>query len=104
MTITLLLTVSFLRSMAQNKVQSFIGISTPEISVQLEDHLSNVFTQKSSTVSALGGQLVIGFRYAFTDQLALSLRGDCFRKAEIRITNENRNNNSGRLVTKQEMT
>ena len=104
MTIRLLLTVSFLRSMAQNKVQSFIGISTPEISVQLEDHLSNVFTQKSSIVSALGGQLGIGFKYAFTDQLALSLQGDCFRTAGIKMTNENRNNNARRLVTKQEMT
>ena len=78
--------------------------STPEISVQLEDDPTNVFIQKSSTAFAIGGQLGLGCRYALSDKIALSLRGDCFHTGGIKVKNENRSNNAGRLVTKQEMT
>jgi len=77
------------------------SISTPEISVQLEDDESNVFTQKSSTASAFGWQAGIGLRYALTEKISLSIRGDYFYSSGIKIDNENRNNNAGRLVTNQ---
>jgi hypothetical protein len=77
------------------------SISTPEISVQLENDQSNVFTQKSSTASAFGWQVGIGLRYAFTEKISLSIRGDYFYSNGIKINNENRNNSAGRLVTNQ---
>ena len=79
------------------------SISTPEISVQMEDDPTNVFTQKSSTASALGTQLGIGFRYKLTNKFSLSFREDFFHSGGLKITNENRSNNAGRLVIKQEM-
>ncbi|MDB5271759.1 MAG: hypothetical protein JWO58_126 [Chitinophagaceae bacterium] len=77
------------------------SISTPEISVQLEDDESNVFTQKSSGSSAFGWQGGVGLRYALTEKISLSIRGDYFYSSGIKIDNENRNNNAGRLVTNQ---
>jgi opacity protein-like surface antigen len=79
------------------------SLSTPEISVQLEDDPANVFTQKSSTASAFGWQAGIGLRYSITEKIALSIRGDYFSTGGVKITNENRNNTAGRLVTKQAM-
>jgi opacity protein-like surface antigen len=79
------------------------SISTPEIAVQLENDESNVFVQKSSTASAFGWQVGMGLRYALSEKMAVAFRGDYFQNNGVKITNENRNNNAGRLVTHQSM-
>ena len=75
------------------------SISTPEVTVQLEDQSS--FTQKSSAASAFGWQVGAGFRYAFSDHLGFLFRADYFKSNGISVDNENRTNTAGRLVTRQ---
>ena len=77
------------------------SISTPEVSVQLEDNPA--FTQMSSTASAFGWQLGLGIKYSFSEKMALSLMCDYFSTPGVAISNENRNNTAGRLVTNQQM-
>jgi hypothetical protein len=79
------------------------SLSTPEMTVQLEDNTSTLLKQKSSTATALGWQVGAGLRYAITNKLGLMLRADYFNSDDIKIENENRSNNAGRLVTKQPM-
>jgi hypothetical protein len=79
------------------------SISTPEMTVQLEDNTDSKFTQKSSTASAFGWQAGAGFRYALTDKLGLIVRADYFSSSGVTINNQNRTNDAGRLVTKQQM-
>jgi opacity protein-like surface antigen len=79
------------------------SISTPEMTVQLEDNTESRFTQKSSTASAFGWQVGAGFRYALTDRVGLMVRTDYFSSDGVKVDNENRTNTAGRLVTKQEM-
>lgn len=79
------------------------SISTPTMTVQLEDVTETTFTQLSSTASAFGWQVGTGIRYALTDRLGLMIRADYFASDGIKIDNENRTNSAGRLVTKQPM-
>jgi hypothetical protein len=75
------------------------SLSTPTITVTLENQ--STFTQKSSNAAAFGWQTGAGVRYALSDAFSLSLRGDYFYTSGIKISNDNRTNNAGRLVTKQ---
>ncbi|HXA01759.1 MAG TPA: outer membrane beta-barrel protein [Cytophagaceae bacterium] len=75
------------------------SLSTPTITVTLEDQ--STFTQRSSTAAAFGWQAGAGARYALSNTFSLSLRGDYFQTSGIKISNDNRTNNAGRLVTKQ---
>ncbi|HEY8937795.1 MAG TPA: outer membrane beta-barrel protein [Cyclobacteriaceae bacterium] len=79
------------------------SLSTPEMTVQLEDNTSTLLKQKSSTATASGWQVGAGLRYALTDKLGLMFRADYFNSDGIKIKNENRSNNAGRMVTKQPM-
>ncbi len=80
------------------------SISTPQINSTLTDASKNYsFLQLSSTAMAFAWQAGAGLRYALTDTWGISLKADYFYSSGIKITNENRNNNAGRLVTKQEM-
>ena len=78
------------------------SMSTPEINVVLtDDDKDYPFTQKSSTASAFGWQVGAGARYPLNDKLSLLLKGDYFSSNGISVSNENRNNSAGRLVTNQ---
>ncbi len=79
------------------------SLSTPEITVLLEDQTDATFTQKSSTTSAFGWMAGAGLRYALTDKLGLMFRADYISSDGVKIENTNRANNAGRLVTKQPM-
>ena len=80
------------------------SFSTPQINSTLTDASINYpFSQLSSTASAFGLQAGVGVRYALTETWALSLKADYFYSSGVKITNENRKNNAGRLETKQEM-
>jgi len=78
------------------------NISSPEIYVTLEDN-PNGFKQKSSSHNAFGWQTGLGIRYALTEKISFTMRGDYFHTNGITIDNENRNNAAGREVTKQRM-
>ena len=77
------------------------SLSTPEVKVQLED--VSEFTQKSSTASAFAWKGGLGLHYALSDKLGLVLKADYLNSDGVKIDNENRSNNAGRLVTKQSM-
>ena len=77
------------------------SLSTPEYTVQLEDNSALLLVQKSSHKTAFGYQLGAALRYAFTDRVGLVLRSDYLYSDGVKIDNQNRNNNAGRLVTKQ---
>ena len=77
------------------------SLSTPEYTVQLEDNSALLLMQKSSHKTAFGYQLGAALRYAFTDRVGLVLRSDYLYSDGVKIDNQNRNNNAGRLVTKQ---
>ena len=77
------------------------SLSTPEISVELED--VSQFKQASSKTSAFGWQAGAGLNYSLNKKLNLILNAGYFSSAGIKINNENRTNSAGRLVTKQSM-
>ena len=80
------------------------SISTPQINSTLTDASKNYpFSQLSSTAMAFAWQAGAGLRYALTDTWGVSLKADYFYSPGVKISNENRNNNAGRLVTKQQM-
>ena len=77
------------------------SLSTPAITVQLEDNTDTPLRQLSSTAVAFGWQVGGGLRYALSDKLGLLVRADYFNSAGVAIDNQNRFNNAGRLVTTQ---
>lgn len=77
------------------------SFSTPETKVDLEDEPSHTFYQRSSTASAFAYGGGIGLRYSLSKKIGLALRSNYVGSNGIDITNENRNINAGRLVTKQ---
>jgi len=77
------------------------SFSTPETKVDLEDDPTHTFYQRSSTASAFAYGGGLGLRYNFTSKLGIALRGNYLNSDGIKITNENRNINAGRIVTKQ---
>jgi hypothetical protein len=77
------------------------SLSTPRISVQLED--GDPFYQNSSTATAFAWQAGAGMRYPICKKLQLSLRADYVQSSDLSISNSNRVNNAGRYVTKQPM-
>jgi opacity protein-like surface antigen len=79
------------------------SLSTPEMTVLLEDQTGTTFKQSSSTASAFGWQVGTGTRYPLNDKLSLMLKVDYFSSAGVTVGNENRNNSAGRLVTNQPM-
>jgi len=79
------------------------SLSSPEITVLLEDQTDATFTQKSSSASAFGWSAGAGLRYALSDKLGLMFRADYFSSEGVKIENTNRANDAGRLVTKQPM-
>ncbi|AYB34847.1 outer membrane beta-barrel protein [Chryseolinea soli] len=79
------------------------SLSTPEMTVVLEDNTAAPLQQNSSTGSAFGWQVGAGFRYTLTDKLGLMFRADYFNSDGVKIENEHRENRAGRLVTKQPM-
>lgn len=80
------------------------SLSTPQINSTLTDASINyAFSQLSSTASAFALQGGAGVRYALNDTWGLSVKADYFYSSGVKITNENRHNNAGRLVTKQPM-
>ncbi len=79
------------------------SISTPTMTVQLEDVTETTFTQESSTASAFGWQVGTGIRYPMSDKLGLTFRVDYFSSSGVSIENTNRTNSAGRMVTTQPM-
>ncbi len=79
------------------------SISTPVMTVELEDQTEATFKQLSSPASAFGWQVGAGFRYALTDKLGLTFRSDYFSSNGVSVENQNRANTAGRLVTRQPM-
>ncbi|QXU42530.1 outer membrane beta-barrel protein [Pedobacter sp. D749] len=77
------------------------SFSTPELKVDLEDDPTHTFYQRSSTASTFAYGGGIGLRYSLTNKIGLALRGNYIGADGIKITNDNRNINAGRLVTKQ---
>jgi hypothetical protein len=77
------------------------SFSTPETKVDLEDDPTHTFYQRSSTASAFAYGAGLGLRYSLTSKFGLALRGNYINSDGIKIPNENRNINAGRLVTKQ---
>jgi hypothetical protein len=80
-------------------VKSF---STPEIDIVLtDDEKDYPFAQHSSTATAFAYGGSAGLRYSLTNRLGLALKENYVASSGITITNDNRNDNAGRLVTKQ---
>lgn len=79
------------------------SISTPTMTVQLEDVTATTFTQESSTASAFGWQVGTGIRYPMSGKLGLMFRVDYFSSSGVSIENTNRTNSAGRMVTTQPM-
>jgi hypothetical protein len=78
------------------------SFSTPEIDIVLTDDDKNYpFTQHSSTASAFAYGGSAGLRYSLGKCLGIALRENYVASSGITITNDNRNNNAGRLVTSQ---
>jgi hypothetical protein len=79
------------------------SFSTPELKILLEDpeDPAQTFYQRSSTSAAFAYGASAGLRYQLTDHLGLNLKGGFIGSEGFKITNENRNINAGRLVTKQ---
>lgn len=78
------------------------SFSTPEISIVLtDDDTDYPFTQHSSTATAFAYGGSAGLRYNLTKGLGLALRENFVSSPGISIPNDNRNNNAGRLDTKQ---
>jgi hypothetical protein len=77
------------------------SLSTPEMTVLLEDQTKTTFKQSSSTASAFGWQAGAGMRYRLAGKLSLVFKTDYFNSNGISVRNENRNNSAGRLVTNQ---
>jgi hypothetical protein len=87
------------------EVRGLVGIvhslSTPTLTVQLEDDEQTLLTQYSSTNTVFGYQAGLGLHYALTPTLGVVLRGDYLVTSDLSIDNANRTNNAGRLQTKQ---
>jgi hypothetical protein len=87
------------------EVRGLVGIvhslSTPTLTVQLEDDEQTLLTQYSSTNTVFGYQAGLGLHYALTPTLGVVLRGDYLGTSDLSIDNANRTNNAGRLQTKQ---
>lgn len=77
------------------------SLSTPEMTVELEDQ-SN-FTQASSTASVFAWQASGGLDYSLSDHLGALLEVGYLGAGKLKIDNENRNNSAGRMVTDQPM-
>lgn len=90
------------------EVRGLVGLvhslSTPTLTVQLEDNDQTLLTQTSSTSTRFGYQAGLGLHYALTPTLGVVLRGDYLGAGDLRIDNANRTNNAGRLQTKQPVT
>jgi opacity protein-like surface antigen len=71
------------------------------MTVQLEDQSD--FTQASSTGSVFVWQASGGINYNLNDHLGALLEIGYLNAGKLKINNENRNNNAGRLVTDQPM-
>ena len=75
-------------------------LQVPEFRVDLEDNTDATFYQKAATGAGFGLQAGIGVRYFVTEKIAVQLGADyLLAKPEVTITNENRTNNAGRLLT-----
>lgn len=75
-------------------------VKTPQFTTYLEDQQNATFSQSSATGVAFAFQAGAGVRYALTNWLAVRLNVDYFRSnPDLTITNVNRTNNAGRLVT-----
>lgn len=87
------------------EVRGLVGLvhslSTPTVTVQLEDNDQTLLTQYSSTSTVFGYQAGLGLHYALTPALGVVLRGDYLGASDLSIDNANRSNNAGRLQTKQ---
>lgn len=79
------------------------SLSTPQMTVQLEDQSAATFKQISSKASAFCWQVGAGFRYALSKHVQFVWRADYFYSEGIKIENTNRSNNAGRFVTRQPM-
>lgn len=83
--------------------RALAGISvvrTPQFTTYLEDQQNATFSQQAATKTAFAFQVGAGVRYALTDWLSVKLNVDYFRtNPDFVITNVNRVNNAGRLVT-----
>ncbi|GLU53981.1 outer membrane beta-barrel protein [Dyadobacter frigoris] len=77
------------------------SLSTPETRVDLEDDPTHTFYQRSSKSASFAYGAGLGLRYYISKKLGVVLRGNYINSDGIKITNENRNINAGRLVTKQ---
>ena len=74
--------------------------TTPEFKVDLEDQTNATFYQKSSKANSFGFQAGAGVRYLLFSNVCLKLNADYYScKPDFMITNENRANNAGRLLT-----
>jgi opacity protein-like surface antigen len=81
-------------------IGGLISAETPEFKVELEDQANATFYQNSSKANAFGFQAGAGVRYSIITNLCVKLNVDYFySKPDFKITNENRQNNAGRLIT-----
>jgi hypothetical protein len=78
------------------------SFSTPEIDIVLTDaDINYPFTQHSSTATAFAYGGSADLRYNLTKKLGLVLKENYVASSGLKIDNDNRNNNAGRLDTKQ---
>lgn len=74
--------------------------TSPKFKVDLEDQLNATFYQDNASANAFGFQAGIGARYSIIKNLSARLNIDyMYAKPDFKITNENRANNAGRLIT-----
>ena len=73
---------------------------TPQFRVDIEDQSDATFYQNSSTANTFGFQGGAGIRYSILKNLSIKLNADFFySKPNFNITNVNRADNAGRLIT-----
>ncbi|HEU4718710.1 MAG TPA: hypothetical protein VFU15_12790, partial [Bacteroidia bacterium] len=81
-------------------VAGLVHASTPEFKVDLEDQMNATFYQRSSTSNAFGFQAGAGLRYQLAGGLCAKLNADYYyAHPDFMITNDNRVNSAGRLLT-----
>jgi hypothetical protein len=79
------------------------GVSSAHLAghnVYLEDNEAGTFSQSSSSAITIAAQGGVGVRYDIGKQFGVSLNGDYYySKPDFEITNTNRANNAGRVIT-----
>jgi hypothetical protein len=79
------------------------SISTPEFTTQVSGvpTQTNVFYQRSASATIFGYGGNLGLRYKLSDGFMIGIKGSYIDSQGLKITNDGRTSNVGRLVTKQ---